>query len=145
MEYLVTMKTDTVEITYKNVSVKVHVLVTPEINDFMLSWHDLVNLKVLDMDFDSSNDNNINQMSNVDDEASVPNDNLEQIINDFSDVISDELPTKPIKDFEMKIHLDKNKPIPKSPYIAGRSSPVALEALAGSYVCLKGYGSNDPC
>ena len=125
-----------VEITYKNVSVKVYVLVTPLVNTLFLSWHDLLNLKILTMDLKSATMNNFNHVTDVSDkdnsldEAKVSNDSLEQIIKDFSDVINDELPTKPIKDFEMKIHLDESKPIPKSPYIAGRSRPLALEPLA---------------
>ena len=129
-----------VDITYGNTSLKVYVLITPDVADdeFFLSWHDLLNLKILSLDLNSGPQNtsylrqlqsttvnNVNQFR-------IENDSIEKILEDFKDVVSDKMPTKPIKGYQMRIFLDKSKPFPKMPYIAGRNRPAALEDMAAN-------------
>ena len=129
-----------IEVTYKNTSLKVHVLVTPDVEgeDLLLSWHDLINLKIISLDVEAKPLKSClkkvatptSKSETADDAAFVPNDTLEKILSDFEDVVSDTMPMKPIRGYQMKIHLDPTKPIPKMPYIAGRNRPKALEKAA---------------
>ena len=136
-----------IEITYKNISLKVHVLITPEIDDtdLILSWHDLANLKILSLDLtpDSPTKSCLKKVTEIsesnndlpsNDPDFIPDDSSERILSDFSDVISDTLPSKPIKGYQMKIFLDESIPIPRMPYIAGRNRPAALEKAAHNQI-----------
>ena len=73
-------------------------------SDIILSWHDLVTLGAIPADFP-----NINSVKAT---KTKKEDNLiDQLIEDYPDVLSDELPKQPMNGKPMKILLDHSKPI----------------------------------
>ena len=114
------------DVTYRNTTVRVHCLITPEIQrrDLYLSWHDLHLLKALNFDFNE--DSFFNYLSEMTDKKSI----YEQILAEFGDVVSDQLPKKPLKAPPMEIHVDESKMPKNCPYVAPRSRPAAYDEKA---------------
>ena len=129
----------TLDVQYKTITVRVHFLITSDIQkpELILSWHDMSLLKLINFDFVEKNDQIIRKIGNVSfaDELSkksfyVSDDSEKKILTDFNDVISDKMPVKPIKAPPMVIHVDESKIPQRTPYVAPRARPAALEEVA---------------
>ena len=88
--------------------VRIKLLVTDEVsNELVLSWHDLVSINVIPADFPAKL-----QLLNDEEE-----DSLDKILEDFSDVLSNNLPDRPMAGDPITIDLDHTMDItPKKVY-----------------------------
>ena len=128
-------------VTFNGITVRVNCLITTDIQrpELILSWHDMSLLKLIKFDFDQDMEQMVRKMDNLHmqkvskygkNRFQVENDSVDKILADFSDVISDKLPKKPIKAPPMVIHIDPSKMPPKMPYVAPRARPAALDKAA---------------
>ena len=90
--------------TDEGTSAKIDALVVSDLsNEVLVSWHDLQALGIIPRSFPSSSAsaNSVQRLSS----AYIPEDSIEKIKEDFKDVLSDKLNSKPMAGPPMRIHL----------------------------------------
>ena len=107
--------------------VKIKPLVSSSIiNEFIICWHNLVEMDVLPADFPSGRGHKFAQINTKD--------TLDSIITDFSDILTDELPPLPMTGCPMRIELDESKRIYTKKVETCKELPVHWEKEARQYI-----------
>jgi len=89
-------------------------------DDILISWHDLANLGVLPSNFPSLPSGKV---------CSTATDNIDLIKRDFSDVLTDDLPSTPMAGSSMKIDLITDRPIEPKKVYKTRPVPVHWQSF----------------
>jgi len=116
--------------------ISINFIVTPAItNDMLISWHDLIKLKVIPADFPNPQEHKVRpcKTTKTPSNLSIA---LEKIFSEFNDVLSDKLPNHPMNGQDMLIEIDSEANIKPKKVTTARPIPVhwqkeAKDMIAG--------------